>query len=118
MNLTGEWLYNEEFDDGISTGVVNIVHEKDDTISGYITLLESVTDETPLHVKETVSGLVLQRKVILQAKDYEILSGAKETEYFLDSWEGIINSEGDIVGNSIDLNGSCGVFIMKKLDDK
>ncbi len=115
MNISGEWLYNEEFDHGVSSGTVKLTHSDDDTISGEMLLLENESGQAPVYVKQTIQGLILDNKVIFKGKKFEILNGDKNTEYYLDSWEGIINNDGDIVGNTIDLNGACGVFIMKKL---
>ncbi len=117
MNLTGEWLINEEFDRGVSSGNVRLSQAEDNTLSGEIFLLENEKGEAPFYIKQTVEGIVIENKVILKGKKFEILNGEKNAEYFLDSWEGQVNSEGDIIGSTIDLNGECGVFIMKKLND-
>ena len=117
MNLSGKWMYNEDFDEGVSTGVLNLLHVDDDKLVGDITILESSFEAAPFYVKEMVEGIVIGTKVILKSTSCEIINGTNFSEYFLDSWEGQLNSEGQIVGYSIDTAGVCGVFLLKRANE-
>ncbi len=117
MKLTGDWLFNEEFVGGFSTGVFKLTQPSEEIIAGEVFVIENEKDKPPLYVHQKVEGVFLDGcKVILKSVSCEILAGDQNEEYYPDSWEGILNSEGQIVGDTIDLNGACGVFVLKRSD--
>lgn len=116
MDLSGKWLFQEDFETGINSGFATI-HQDDDKFIGKLELTEKLLDEPPIHLEQTIEGLVMGRKVIFKGKDFKLINGPDECEYALDSWEGTINSEGKIIGSSIDQHGICGVFTMERPED-
>jgi hypothetical protein len=114
MNISGTWFFKEEFETGVSTGTAKIF-QQDDLLSGEISMTLNIKDETPLHLIQTLEGIVIDSKIVLKGSSYRIVNGGNsESEYSLDNWEGTLNSEGKIIGCSIDLQGICGVFTMER----
>lgn len=116
MDLSGKWLFQEDFETGINSGIATI-HQDDDKISGKLELTEKLMDESPIQLEQTIEGLIMGKKVIFKGQEFRLVNGPDECEYALDSWEGTINSEGQIIGSSIDQHGICGVFTMKRVEE-
>lgn len=113
MDISGKWLFSEDFETGVNSGFA-FLDQEDDRITGRLELTEQLHDETPIHVVQEIEGLVMGGKIIFKGNEFKLMNGTEDCEYALDSWEGILNSEGKIVGSSIDEQGICGVFIMEK----
>lgn len=114
VDLSGKWLFNEEFDYGHTKGSILFI-QKEDKLSGTAVLTEWQTNDPPFEVKEELEGIVMNNSVIFKGISFEIISPENDCDYYLDSWEGSVNSIGEIVGSSIDQSGACGVFIMKRI---
>ena len=113
MNISGKWFFKEEFETGVSSGIATLTQE-DNRIWGEIEMTENIKGEAPLHLIQKLSGIILDRKIVLKGTGYKILNGGDyKSEYSLDNWEGNINSEGKIIGSSIDQEGICGIFVME-----
>lgn len=114
MNIAGKWLFQEDFETGVNSGFAHI-EQDEDRISGKLELKEQLHDEEPIDVVLNFEGLIMGNKIIFKGNDFRLVNGPDDCEYALDSWEGILNSEGKIVGSSIDQEGICGVFLMEKV---
>ncbi|MCW3786379.1 hypothetical protein [Plebeiibacterium sediminum] len=112
MDLTGRWIFREEFDSGKDEGVA-ILAQAGDRLYGVLDFTEYIENETPFQVKCQLEGKVDGDKVSLEMIDYEIIS-VEPFEYFPEKREGIINQNGQIVGSSEDEQGVCGVFVFEK----
>ena len=117
MDLSGKWLFKEDFETGINSGVA-IINQDEDQISGKLNLTEKLFDESPIQLEQTFEGLIMGKKVIFKGKAFRLINGPDDCEYALDSWEGTINSEGNIIGSSIDQHGICGVFTMERIEEE
>lgn len=114
MEVSGKWFFKEEFETGVSTGIAHL-HQEDNRLWGEIEMTENIKGQSPLHLIQNLAGIVFERKIVLKGVSYKILNGGDHrTEYSLDNWEGNINSEGKIIGSSIDQQGICGIFVMEK----
>lgn len=114
MNLTGNWIFKEEFETGVNVGFAHLSQELD-TIWGSIELTETLHGEAPIQLIQKIEGLILEDKIILKGTSCKITNGGdSETEYSLDTWEGTLNSDGIIIGSSIDQQGVCGIFTMNR----
>lgn len=114
MDLTGRWRFKEEFDFGVDEGFAVIEH-KGNKLSGVLEFTEYIQEEAPFKIKCNISGFAEGEKVILKVDEYEIIDTKEEIEYYAETREGIINSNGQIVGSSEDDQGVCGVFVFEKL---
>lgn len=114
MDISGNWLFKEEFETGVSTGTAKLFQEGN-RLWGEILMTENIKGKSPLHLVQNLAGIVFERKIVLKGVSYNILNGGDDkTEYSLDNWEGSINSEGKIIGSSIDHQGVCGIFVMER----
>lgn len=112
-NLFGDWHYEEEYEFGYARGKVQL-NQNGNKLTGMAFLNEVVDDDEIFDIHIKLEGTLEKNKVFLKGTHFEIVSPNKDLEYNLDSWEGIVNSAGDIVGHTIDTEGLCGVFMMKK----
>ncbi len=114
MDISGKWFFKEEFETGVCNGEAKLFQE-DNKLWGEIEMTENIKGQSPLHLIQKLAGIVLDKKIVLKGTSYKILNGGDfRTEYSLDNWEGNINSEGKIIGSSIDQEGTCGIFVMER----
>ncbi len=112
MNLTGQWLFKEEFETGVNSGYAKLTQE-DNKLWGIFELTETLRGHAPIYVIQKVEGIVMEGKIIIKGTSIDLINGGDEnTEYSPDTWEGTLNSDGNIIGSSIDQEGICGVFTM------
>lgn len=112
-DLSGKWSFKEEFDYGHTKGSVTFI-QNGDKLFGTAILTEFQDGDSPFEVKQEIEGIVMENNVVFKGIQFELVSPEIDCDYYLDSWEGKINSAGDIIGSSIDQSGACGVFIMKR----
>lgn len=114
MNLTGNWIFKEEFETGVNSGFAKLSQENNN-IWGTFELTETLTGKAPIHVVQKVEGIVIEGRIIIKGTSIKVTNGGDDnTEYSLDTWEGTLNSDGKIIGSSIDQEGICGVFTMSR----
>ena len=113
MDLTGKWTFKEEFDFGIDEGEA-VLAQAGSRVYGILDFTERIEDETPFKVKCHLEGKLDGEKIKLEVVDFEIMA-SEPIEYYPEIREGVINSNGQIVGSSEDEQGVCGVFIMEKV---
>lgn len=116
MEISGKWFFKEEFETGVCNGIAHLFQEGN-KLWGEIEMTENIKGHSPLHLTQKLAGIVIDKKIVLKGTSYKILNGGdNRTEYSLDNWEGNINSEGKIIGSSIDQEGTCGIFVMEHND--
>lgn len=113
--LNGNWKYTEEFDFGSAIGTVHIT-QNGTSLQGFA-IIEEIENDESFIVRLSFTGLINKREVEMMATHFEIMSSKKDLNYNLDTWHGIINSEGIIVGHTMDEEGVYGVFTMKRHQD-
>jgi len=114
-DLNGEWTFNEDFGFGKDEGFAHF-KQKGSALEGYLEFTESIENEAPFRVREHVKGQVINGQIGFYGISFEIIESEKPIEYRLDQWEAIINVQGQIVGHSIDDDGTSGVFIMTRIE--
>lgn len=116
-NLTGRWYFFEEFDGGVDEGEA-ILQQEGNLISGTLAFTESIEDDEPFDIMCQIKGLVNDKMVTIEVESFEITKGDKGLEYFTEERQGIINSQGQIVGSSEDEQGINGVFTLTRTSAK
>lgn len=112
-DLSGNWNFKEDFGFGEDKGTVEII-QIGDKIEGVFEYTEYIEDEKPFTVKQPVEGSFDGTNFKVEGKSVEITTPEKSIEYHLDTWEGILNSQNQIVGHSHDGKGCFGVFVLDK----
>jgi len=113
IDLTGRWLFFEDFGVGNDNGWLNWT-ETCGVLDGELEFTERIEDDTPFSIKLKVKGTRKGNKVKFKATTILWLKTDEPMTYNLDKWEGIVNPQGVIVGSSIDAEGVCGVFTLRK----
>ncbi|NOU62262.1 hypothetical protein [Marinifilum caeruleilacunae] len=114
-NITGRWSFNEDFGFGKDEGFAEFTQEGE-KISGVVVYTERIEGETPFRVQQDVEGTFDGEKFSVTGTKVELLDCEKEFEYHLDTWEGVLNSQNQIVGHSYDHHECFGVFVMKVIE--
>ncbi|MEH0155218.1 hypothetical protein V6R21_13815 [Limibacter armeniacum] len=117
MNLTGSWIYEEDFGYGMSRGVAELV-QVGNKISGSIQLREEVDGEDPFTVVQQIEGSIQDDRVVMVGVSYEVKGQPENFEYCLDSWDGQLTNKDLIVGESEDSDGLIGIFVFKRQKPK
>ena len=112
-NLSGRWIFSEDFGIGNDLGVMELI-EKSGVLEGELEFTETIEDEAPFSIRLKVSGKRNGRGVKFEAISVLWLHAEEPMSYNLDCWEGIINPQGIIVGSSIDTENVCGVFTLRR----
>ncbi len=113
MNVTGKWIFKEDFSFGKDEGEAEL-KQVGSEITGTLKFTEFIDEEPPFEVKCELKGSLNGNKILLHVVSYEILNSTIQIEYFPEVRDGIINANGQIVGSSEDEQGVCGVFILEK----
>lgn len=113
MNLTGNWSFFEDFGYGVNEGELTLKQDNN-TLSGEMVFTETIEGEAPFTIHCLVKGSTTDHKITLETLEHKIINGDKSTEYLSETIEGIINSQGQIVGTCCDEDDVEGVFIFTK----
>lgn len=116
MELTGKWKYREEYDYGTTEGELTLA-QKGEELSGRIVFTDRIENEEEYMIQEFVRGWIHDRKVKLEAYEYDIVHAEHEVIYELDAWLGILLDEGTIKGISGDSQGVEGYFTFEKMEE-
>lgn len=116
MELTGKWMYREEYGYGMTEGEL-VLTQEGEQLSGRIIFTDRVEDEEEYMIQEFVRGWVRDRKVRLEAYEYDIIHAEHEVNYELDCWFGILLDSGTIKGISEDGQGVEGYFVFEKMEE-
>jgi hypothetical protein len=114
MNITGNWLYNEDFEFGKSIGKAKLQHVED-RVSGILTFTEEVENEYKIEVIEKVQGTIANDKVLLESVEVKAIQNNKEIHYLPNCFDVFLVSENKLVGSTYDSENVCGVFVMERL---
>ncbi|TAJ15576.1 hypothetical protein DMA11_01395 [Marinilabiliaceae bacterium JC017] len=116
MDLTGHWQFFERFEFGFDVGIA-VFKQIDLQISGTIVYSEYINEDPPFIISVDITGEVLDDRVIIRGKSYEIIESNGDIEYELDDRIGFIENDEDIiVGKSIDDQNLMGDFVLKRID--
>ncbi|MFA8449591.1 MAG: hypothetical protein ACEPOW_02730 [Bacteroidales bacterium] len=113
MNLTGKWIFEEDFYFGKDFGEL-VWSQKGTEIEGVLKFTEEIQGDKPFDVELQIQGEINGIQIYFRAVAFEIINAVEDIDYSLDSWEGIINRHGQIVGSSYDEDGICGVFTLTR----
>ncbi|PCH71719.1 MAG: hypothetical protein COC06_00315 [Bacteroidales bacterium] len=114
-SLTGRWTFNEDFGFGKDEGFADLIQEGG-IIKGVMVYTERIDDETPFRVQQEVEGSFDGVNFKVTGTKVELLDVEKEFEYHLDTWEGTLNANNQIVGHSYDDHDCFGVFVMEPIE--
>lgn len=113
-NITGRWSFNEDFGFGKDVGFAEFT-QTGENISGVVVYTERIDGETPFRVQQNIEGTFDGNTLKITGTKVELLDVEKEFEYHLDTWEGILNANNQIVGHSYDNEECFGVFVMEEI---
>ena len=113
MDLTGNWIYNEDFEFGSSIGEVQIVQTGKE-ISATFVFTEKVIDEYEIEVQEKVKGLIADNKVLLKSVEVQAKQDGRLIDYLPNNCVIQYISENKLVGSTYDSENVCGVFVMER----
>ncbi|RUT79821.1 hypothetical protein [Ancylomarina longa] len=114
-NLTGRWTFNEDFGFGTDEGFGEFKQEED-KLTGVMVYTERIEGETPFRVQQEIEGSFDGANFIINGTSVALLDVEKEFDYYLDTWEGVLNSQNQIVGHSYDNHECFGVFVLNKIE--
>ena len=112
--ISGRWSFTEDFGFGKDEGFAEFTQEGEN-ITGVLVYTERIEGETPFRVQQDIEGTFNGQELKITGTAVEILDAEEEIEYHLDSWEGIMNENKQIVGHSYDEHECFGVFVMEKI---
>ncbi|HYQ59392.1 MAG TPA: hypothetical protein VEP89_18750 [Draconibacterium sp.] len=113
MNITGTWIYNEDFEYGNSQGEVELTQNGDE-VSGVFSFTEEVENNYSIQVTEKVNGSINNGKLLLESVDVKALQNGREISYLPNTFEVHRISENKIVGSTFDSENVCGVFVLER----
>jgi len=111
-NISGRWSFNEDFEFGKDEAEFT---QEGENLKGVLVYTERIEGDTPFRVQQEIEGHFDGHKLTIDGTSVEILDAEEEIEYHLDSWEGIMNENKQIVGHSYDEHECFGVFVMEKI---
>lgn len=116
MNISGKWLYNEDFEYGTSEGKVEFTQSGNE-VTGIFTFIEKVENNYEIEVVEKTKGIISEAKVLLKSIEVKAIQDDKEIEYLPNTFDVHLISENKLVGSTYDSEEVCGVFVLKKMED-
>lgn len=114
MDLTGKWKYIENYGYGVSEGELYLKQDGG-KLSGKIVFADKLEGEEPYMIQEFLTGEIQERKIRLEAQEFDIIHAEYAISYELDSWLGILVDDTTIKGVSVDDQGVEGYFEFEKL---
>jgi len=113
-NLSGKWLYEEDYSYGKAKGEL-FLKQIGRRLIGKIIFLENIETSNSVMVQEFLEGEINGSRIILQATEYDIIHCEGTVAYELDCWKGVMLNEYTIEGESLDSQGIYGSFIFQKV---
>lgn len=114
-SIAGRWSFNEDFGFGKDVGFAEF-SQSGKKLSGVIVYTEQIEGETPFRVQQDIEGSFDGTNFSITGTKVELLDCEKQFEYHLDTWEGILNAQNQIVGHSYDNHDCFGVFVMEVIE--
>ncbi|MEG0796124.1 MAG: hypothetical protein RR397_06430 [Odoribacter sp.] len=115
MDLTGKWKYIENYGYGVAEGELYLKQEGV-RLSGRIVFSDKLEGEEPYMIQEFLTGSIKERKIRLDATEFDIIHSNFNVTYELDRWFGILVDERTIKGVSVDDQGVEGHFEFEMMD--
>ncbi len=112
--ISGRWSFNEDFGFGRDEGFAEF-EQSGENITGVVVYTEKIDNEMPFRVEQFVKGTFKDKELIITGTKVNLLDVEKQFEYNLDTWEGELNINNQIVGHSYDNHECFGVFVMERL---
>lgn len=112
-DLSGRWIFFEEFDFGTDSGFAELTQDGD-SVKGYFEYEESIEDEEPFMIRQYYNGTIEGDKITFVGERCTNLDNEPFENYNLDTLEGTYTCEGKIVGHSFDCENFCGVFVLQR----
>lgn len=116
MDLTGKWKYVENYGYGVAEGEL-FLKQENQKLTGRIVFTDKVEGESPYMIQEFLVGGLEERKVRLEAREFDIIHADFTVNYQLDSWFGILVDDCTIKGVSVDDQGIEGYFQFEKIEN-
>lgn len=113
IDLTGRWLFSEDFGIGTDSGWLTWI-ENNGVLDGEMEFTETVEGDASFSIRLKIKGTRMGDNVKFKALAILWLHTEEPMTYNLDKWEGVVNPQGIIVGSSIDADGVCGVFTLRR----
>ncbi len=114
MNLSGEWHIYDDFGFGSDEGKLTL-EQDGQVVSGAMTITESIENEDTFKVKCLLSGKLKGKIMILKCFECRIIDGSSKIVFLPGTYQGTINSKGQIVGCSTDEDDVDGIFVMTRV---
>lgn len=114
MELTGKWKYIENYGYGVAEGELYLKQEGD-KLSGRIVFTDKLEGEEPYMIQEFLTGGIEERKIRLEATEFDIIHSDFQITYELDCWFGLLVDDVTIKGVSMDDQGVEGYFEFEKV---
>lgn len=114
MDLTGKWKYMENYVYGLAEGELYLKQEGK-KLSGKIVFSDKMEGEESYMIQEFLTGEINERKVRLEATEYDIIHSEYKIDYELDRWFGLLVGDTTIKGISSDEQGVQGFFEFEKV---
>jgi len=115
MNLTGQWHFFEQFEAGFDMGYATFL-QKGERISGTLVYTEYIDNDGSFLISIDVEGDVIDGRLMLRGKSYEILESPYEIEYCLDDRIAELTNPDRIEGHSVDDQNLEGRFLLRRMD--
>lgn len=115
MDLTGKWKYIENYGYGVSEGELYL-KQTGEELSGRIVFTDKPEGAESYMIQEFLSGKIEERKVKLEAVEFDIIHSDFPISYELDSWFGVLVEDTIIKGVSVDGQGVEGYFEFEKME--
>lgn len=113
LGLTGIWIFSEDFGVGNDCGRLSWT-ESGGVLDGELEFTEVIEGDAPFSIRLKIKGKRDGFNVKFKATSILWLQTDEPMTYNLDKWEGIVNPQGVVVGSSIDADGVCGVFTLRR----
>ncbi len=114
MNLTGQWHFFEQFEAGFDMGYA-VLKQVGEEISGFLVYREYIYDDGSFLIAIDVEGDVIEDRLMLRGKSYEIIEAPFPIEYCLDDRIAELSDPNRIEGHSVDDQNLEGRFLMRRV---
>lgn len=114
--LEGKWRYTENYGLGTTEGEL-MLQQEGNRLSGRIIFTDREEGGATSMIQEFLVGEVEERKVKLDAQEFDIIHSEHSITYELDSWFGIRVDENTIKGISLDEQGIEGSFEFSRMEE-
>lgn len=113
MDISGTWVYQEDFEFGKSEGEATLT-QTGDQIMGVFSFIEKVENDYEIEVTEQVKGTIAEGKVLLESIAVLAKENGKEISYLPNNFEVYLVAENKLVGSTFDSENVCGVFVLER----